>query len=140
VTNNTATFIADTTSSMASATVDLIADFNSLISSALISFNKDGTIFLIKSGFNKVSWTNRYEKFRNVTNNTATFIADNKKLKADNLKLIHEVSQLNGNIEELEHILNTLDELFSTVCILFLRKYSRQKSKTNGSYYLAFKC
>ena len=44
----------------------------------------------------------RYEKFRNVTNNTDTFIADNKKLKADNLKLIHEVSQLNGNIEELE--------------------------------------
>jgi cell division protein FtsB len=44
----------------------------------------------------------RYEKFRNVTNNTATFIADNKKLKADNVKLIHEVSQLNGNIEELE--------------------------------------
>ena len=44
----------------------------------------------------------RYEKFRNVTNNTATFIADNKKLKADNLKLIDEVSQLNGNIEELE--------------------------------------
>jgi DNA repair exonuclease SbcCD ATPase subunit len=44
----------------------------------------------------------RYEKFRNVTNNTATFIADNKKLKADNLKLIHEVSQLNSNIEELE--------------------------------------
>ena len=44
-----------TTSSMASATVDLIADFNSLISSALISFNKVGTIFLIKSGFNKVS-------------------------------------------------------------------------------------
>jgi cell division protein FtsB len=43
-----------------------------------------------------------YEKFRNVTNNTATFIADNKKLKADNLKLIHEVSQLNGNVEELE--------------------------------------
>jgi cell division protein FtsB len=43
----------------------------------------------------------RYEKFRNVTNNTATFIADNKKLKADNLKLIDEVSQLNGNIEEL---------------------------------------
>ena len=40
----------------------------------------------------------RYEKFRNVTNNTATFIADNKKLKADNLKLIHEVSLLNGNI------------------------------------------
>jgi hypothetical protein len=40
---------------MASATVDLIADFNSLISSALISFNKVGTIFLIKSGFNKVS-------------------------------------------------------------------------------------
>jgi hypothetical protein len=37
-----------------------------------------------------------------VTNNTAIFIADNKKLKADNLKLIHEVSQLNGNIEELE--------------------------------------
>jgi predicted nuclease with TOPRIM domain len=27
----------------------------------------------------------RYEKFRNVTNNTATFITDNKKLKADNL-------------------------------------------------------
>ena len=37
-----------------------------------------------------------------MTNNTAIFIADNKKLKADNLKLIHEVSQLNGNIEELE--------------------------------------
>ena len=44
----------------------------------------------------------RYEKFRNVTNNTATFITDNKKLKADNLKLIDEMSQLKGNIEELE--------------------------------------
>ena len=44
----------------------------------------------------------RYEKFRNVTNNTATFIAENKKLKSDNLKLIDEVSQLNGNIEQLE--------------------------------------
>ena len=47
-------------SSMASDAVDLIADFNSLItfySSALISFNNGGTIFLIKSGFNKVSWT-----------------------------------------------------------------------------------
>jgi len=44
----------------------------------------------------------RYEKFRNVANNTITFIADNKKLKADNLKLIDEVSQLNVNIEELE--------------------------------------
>jgi hypothetical protein len=37
-----------------------------------------------------------------VTNNTATFIAENKKLKSDNLKLIDEVSQLNGNIEQLE--------------------------------------
>jgi hypothetical protein len=37
----------------------------------------------------------RYEKFRNVTNNTAIFIADNKKLKADNLKLIHEVCIFN---------------------------------------------
>jgi hypothetical protein len=37
-----------------------------------------------------------------MTNNTATFITDNKKLKADNLKLIDEVSQLKDNIEELE--------------------------------------
>jgi hypothetical protein len=44
----------------------------------------------------------RYEKFGNVTNNTATFITDKKKLKADNLKLIDEVSQLKGNIEELQ--------------------------------------
>lgn len=44
----------------------------------------------------------RYETFRNVANNTTTFIADNKKLKADNLKLTNEVSQLNVNIEELE--------------------------------------
>ena len=42
----------------------------------------------------------RYEQFRNVANNTTTFIADNKKLKADNL--MDEVSQLNVNIEELE--------------------------------------
>jgi polyhydroxyalkanoate synthesis regulator phasin len=44
----------------------------------------------------------RYEQFRNVANNTTTFIADNKKLKADNLKLMDEVSQLNVNIDELE--------------------------------------
>jgi hypothetical protein len=44
-----------TASSMASDTVDLIADFNSLISSALIAFNKGGTLFLVKSGLNKVS-------------------------------------------------------------------------------------
>jgi hypothetical protein len=40
-------------------------------------------------------------------------------------------------IDQIVNILNTLDELFSTVWILFLRKYGRQKSKTNGSYYLA---
>jgi hypothetical protein len=67
-----------TASSMASDTVDLIADFNSLISSALIAF----------------------KKIRNVANNTTTFIADNNKLKAD--KLMDEVSQLSANIEELE--------------------------------------
>jgi hypothetical protein len=43
----------------------------------------------------------RYEIFRNVANNTTTFIADNNKLKAD--KLMEEVSQLSANIEELEH-------------------------------------
>ena len=42
----------------------------------------------------------RYEIFRNVANNTTTFIADNNKLKAD--KLMDEVSQLSANIEELE--------------------------------------
>ena len=43
----------------------------------------------------------RYEIFRNVANNTTTFIADNNKLKAD--KLMDEVSQLSANVEELEH-------------------------------------
>jgi hypothetical protein len=51
-----------------------------------------------------------------VTNNTAIFIADNKKLKADNLKLIDEMSQLKGNIEELEQYGHSL---FSSALISF---------------------